>query len=64
MSATALTVSVSESEESGYEIATVQATDPDNGVNGLIAYSINPSSELFHIDPVTGVIVLSQPLGK
>ncbi|XP_067948846.1 protocadherin Fat 4-like [Watersipora subatra] len=62
VSATALTVSVSESEESGYEIATVQATDADNGVNGLVAYSINPSSELFHIDPVTGVIVLSQPL--
>lgn len=59
---------MSEAEDAGFEVAVVQATDSDEGINSAIVYSITPGNgvddQLFTINPLTGRITLSRSLGK
>ncbi|KAM6222494.1 protocadherin gamma-A11-like [Rhynchocyon petersi] len=59
-------VSVPENLSSGTQVLVVNATDPDEGVNGEVRYSFrnmeNKASEMFQLDPRTGEVVLQGPL--
>lgn len=56
----------------GYEIVKLQATDPDEGINGEVRYQImgrlDDDSHKFSIDPVTGqvrsVVSFAKDVGK
>ncbi len=66
-SAISYQVIVPENEPVGSTILTVVATDEDDGPNGVVRYSINQQQtdqmeEKFGVDPVTGVVVILQPL--
>ncbi|XP_032221364.2 cadherin EGF LAG seven-pass G-type receptor 2 isoform X2 [Nematostella vectensis] len=61
--------SVSEDAEVGTVVATVSASDPDSGSNGMIRYSMSPSQNLmsatyFSIDQITGVITTKRGLDR
>ena len=45
-----------------HPVLTVVASDPDNGVNGSLTYRITSSTNLFSINPSTGVIVVTGSL--
>ncbi|NWV61451.1 PCDBD protein, partial [Malurus elegans] len=57
---------VLENMPEGSVVLTVQATDPDAGVNGDISYqlsqAVGQSESSFVIDPITGEIKLTKPL--
>ncbi|CAM2099345.1 unnamed protein product [Caretta caretta] len=59
-------VQILENRPEDYLLATVSATDLDEGINGEISYSIIQNSEenrqTFKINPLTGEIRLKQPL--
>ncbi|XP_072351783.1 protocadherin Fat 4 isoform X2 [Scyliorhinus torazame] len=48
---------------SGHKIFQAEVKDPDEGINGLVSYSLrqNPKG-LFHIDEKTGTVTLNGPL--
>ncbi|CAH2300904.1 protocadherin Fat 4 [Pelobates cultripes] len=59
-------IEISENTLTGTDLIQVIASDADEGVNGMIRYSIidgNPSGE-FRIDTVTGVISITKPLDR
>ncbi|XP_069781342.1 protocadherin Fat 4 isoform X2 [Narcine bancroftii] len=47
----------------GHTIFQAEAKDPDEGINGMVSYSLrqNPKG-LFHIDEKTGIVTLNGPL--
>ncbi|XP_035870794.1 protocadherin gamma-A11 isoform X8 [Phyllostomus discolor] len=59
-------VSVPENLSSGTRVLTVNATDPDEGVNGEVVYSFrnveSKASEIFHLDSRTGEVSIQGPL--
>ncbi|XP_019518279.1 PREDICTED: protocadherin gamma-A11 isoform X4 [Hipposideros armiger] len=59
-------VSVPENLTSGTRVLTVNATDPDEGVNGEVVYSFrnmeSKASEIFQLDPRTGEVLIQGPL--
>ncbi|XP_050300468.1 cadherin-related tumor suppressor isoform X2 [Anthonomus grandis grandis] len=57
-------VIVPENEPLGSTILIVNATDKDNGPNGMIRYEISSGNEEkdFGIDPITGSVTILQPL--
>lgn len=64
-SAISYQVIVPENEPVGSTIVTIVATDNDEGPNGLVRYSINKTDHIedkFEINPVTGAIIILQPL--
>ncbi|KAM4706620.1 protocadherin Fat 4-like [Discoglossus pictus] len=59
-------VEISENTLTGTDLIQVVATDADEGVNGMIRYTIvdgNPNNE-FRIDTVTGTISIAKPLDR
>ncbi|XP_053317380.1 protocadherin Fat 4 [Spea bombifrons] len=59
-------VEISEDTLTGTDLIQVTASDADEGVSGMVRYSImegNPSGE-FRIDTVTGVISIAKPLDR
>ncbi|XP_067849588.1 protocadherin Fat 4 [Heptranchias perlo] len=48
---------------SGHTIFQAKVKDPDEGINGMVSYSLrqNPK-DLFHIDEKTGIVTLNGPL--
>ncbi|MFN6127405.1 MAG: cadherin domain-containing protein [Planctomycetota bacterium] len=57
----AVSFSVNENSAIGTVVGTIAATDPDQGINGQIRYSLgstNPAG-VFAIDPITGVITVN-----
>ncbi|XP_043530022.1 protocadherin Fat 4 isoform X1 [Chiloscyllium plagiosum] len=52
-----------ENWNSGHVIFQAEVEDPDEGINGMVSYSLrqNPK-ELFHIDEKTGIVTLNGPL--
>ncbi|XP_054424259.1 protocadherin gamma-A11 isoform X3 [Pteronotus mesoamericanus] len=59
-------VSVPENLSSGIRVLTVNATDPDEGINGEVVYSFrnveSKVSEVFQLDPRTGEVSIEGPL--
>ncbi|KAM5214014.1 protocadherin gamma-A11 isoform 8-T8 [Hipposideros larvatus] len=59
-------VSVPENLTSGTRVLTVNATDPDEGVNGEVVYSFrnmkSKASKIFQLDPRTGEVLIQGPL--
>lgn len=58
-------VIVPENEPIGSTILTVEAKDEDQGPNGMIRYSMNKTDmaeEKFYVNPVTGAVIIAQPL--
>ncbi|XP_037003468.2 protocadherin gamma-A11-like [Artibeus jamaicensis] len=59
-------VSVPENLSSGTRVLTVNATDPDEGINGEVVYSFrnveSKASEIFHLDSRTGEVSIQRPL--
>ncbi|XP_024947273.1 protein dachsous isoform X2 [Cephus cinctus] len=56
---------VSEDIASDSSVMTVKASDPDQGINGKITYSIaEESTWLFRVDNLTGVITTAGPLDR
>lgn len=59
-------VEISENTLTGTDLIQVVASDADEGLNGMVRYSIiegNPNNE-FRIDSVTGVISIAKPLDR
>ncbi|KAK5864351.1 hypothetical protein PBY51_015600 [Eleginops maclovinus] len=61
------TVELSEDTARGTTIINVKATDPDQGANGEVEYSISKHSrplvkKLFFVDPQTGAVTIIAPL--
>lgn len=60
-----ITLTVSENTEIGANVHNFTATDDDAGSNGDLRYSLiknYPASDLFHLDPLTGGLVLAKNL--
>ncbi|XP_037925112.1 cadherin-related tumor suppressor [Hermetia illucens] len=57
-------VIVPENEPVGSTILTVCANDPDDGPNGMVRYAISGGNERkeFSVHPVTGAVIISEPL--
>ncbi|XP_057644317.1 protocadherin gamma-A11 isoform X4 [Chionomys nivalis] len=59
-------VSVPESLSSGTRVLVVNATDPDEGINGEVRYSFrkvkSKASEIFQLNPQTGEVLVGKPL--
>ncbi|KAM5301566.1 protocadherin gamma-A11 isoform 8-T8 [Glossophaga mutica] len=59
-------VSVPENLSSGTQVLTVNATDPDEGINGEVVYSFrnveSKASEIFQLDSRTGEVSIQGPL--
>ncbi|GAU98557.1 hypothetical protein RvY_09686-2 [Ramazzottius varieornatus] len=60
----ASTLNIPAGSPAGTVIATVEASDSDTGLNAEITYRLVDSQSLFAIDPVTGVIKLTQSAEK
>uniref|UniRef100_A0A3P9HZR5 FAT atypical cadherin 1 n=1 Tax=Oryzias latipes TaxID=8090 RepID=A0A3P9HZR5_ORYLA len=58
------TVEVSESTPIQTEIIQVDATDKDQGNNGIIKYSILGGTDHFEINELTGVVTVRRPLDR
>ncbi|XP_068570164.1 protocadherin-12 [Cebidichthys violaceus] len=61
------TVELSEDTARGTTIIHLKATDPDQGANGEVEYSLSKHTrpevhKLFHVDPQTGAVSLKAPL--
>ncbi|XP_034544310.1 protocadherin-23 [Notolabrus celidotus] len=58
--------SISESLPAGAEVLQISAFDPDEGLNGEVAYSLTEDSSqgAFSIDPLTGVIRTTRSLDR
>nr|XP_060630201.1 protocadherin gamma-A6-like isoform X15 [Anolis sagrei ordinatus] len=56
-------VSIKENIPKGSTVATIRATDPDDGINGEVKYSFqeitNIASQIFQLDNTTGDIILA-----
>ena len=64
-----LTVQVPENEDPGYIVATLVATDNDEGDNGRLSYSMTTQSDarsqaMFNINPDTGLITTTVSLDR
>nr|XP_020476445.1 protocadherin Fat 1 isoform X3 [Monopterus albus] len=57
-------VEISESTPVGTEIIQVDATDKDQGDNGIIKYSILGGTDHFAINEETGVVTVTKPLDR
>eukprot|EP00795_Rhopilema_esculentum_P000945 gene945-10708_t len=53
---TSLQFSVCEEQPPGTAVQSVTAVDKDEGSNGLVSYKLQPNSQYFEIDPVSGMI--------
>lgn len=61
------TVTLSEDTPIGTTIIDLKATDPDQGANGEVVYSLSKHTrpdvkKLFHVDPQTGAVIIKAPL--
>ncbi|XP_030002287.1 protocadherin-12 isoform X1 [Sphaeramia orbicularis] len=61
------TVELSEDTDLGTIIINLKATDPDQGANGEVEYSLSKhtrptTQKLFHVDPETGAVSVRAPL--
>jgi protocadherin Fat 4 len=57
-----VSLSIPESVNASYLVTTFKASDPDEGLNGLIRYSIsNGDSHVFNLDPVSGELSVVSP---
>ncbi|XP_051057073.1 protocadherin gamma-A11 isoform X6 [Phodopus roborovskii] len=59
-------VSIPENLSSGTRVLVVNATDPDEGINGEVVYSFrkmkNKASEIFQLNSQTGEVLVGKPL--
>lgn len=50
--------------EAGAVVITVSATDEDSGLNGEIRFNLSDSNGTFAVDPITGVVNVSQEISQ